>query len=132
EPPALERLAEGFGLSEFERVLLLMSARVGLGAAFARLCREGSGGRGPTFSLALAALPGAHWSALTPAAPLRYWRLLEVTPGEALAGSPLRIDERVLHYLAGTPCLDERLQGLGEPGPAPQEPAPSHGAGAAR
>src|SRR3712207_7086763 len=48
----------------------------------------------PTFSLALAALPGAHWNALVPEGPLRYWRLLEVGPGGSLTQSPLRIDER--------------------------------------
>ena len=36
-----------------------------------------------------------------PAGPLRRWRLLEVGAGETLAAAPLRIDERVLHYLAG-------------------------------
>lgn len=132
EPSALERLAAIFGLSDFERDLLLMTAGVELDAGLAARCREGSGARGPTFSLALAALPGAHWSALTPAAPLRYWRLLEVTPGDTLAASPLRIDERVLHYLAGTPCLDERLQGIAEPVDPPEHLAPSHAAAAHR
>jgi ATPase family associated with various cellular activities (AAA) len=132
DPPALERLAGAFGLSDFERDLLLMAAGVELDAGFAALCREAAGARGPTFSLALAALPGAHWSALTPAAPLRYWRLLEVSPGEALAAGPLRIDERVLHFLAGTPCLDERLQGLVEPVAPPEHLAPSHARAAER
>jgi hypothetical protein len=70
----------------------------------------------PTFSLALAALPEAHWSAITPGAPLRYWRLVEPGPGDAITTSPLRIDERILHYLTGQQYLDERLQGLVTPG----------------
>src|SRR5262249_39396919 len=83
-------------------------------------------------SLALAALPGAHWSALTPAAPLRYWRLVEVGPGPSLTTSPLRIDEWALHRLAGVPYLDDRLAGLVEPVPGGPEPVTSHRALAER
>jgi hypothetical protein len=59
-------------------------------------------------------LPEAHWSALSPAAPLRRWRLIEVLnqPGTPLTTSPLRIDERVLHFLTGIQHLDDRLVGL--------------------
>jgi ATP-dependent 26S proteasome regulatory subunit len=104
---ALERLSGLFGLSPFERDLLLLCAGVELDSRVAALC-----GSAPTFSMALAALPRAHWSALTPAAPLRYWRLIEVGVGAALANSPLRIDERILHYLAGVDYVDERLAGI--------------------
>ena len=69
----------------------------------------------PTFSLALAALPGAHWSALSPQAPLRYWRLIDIGPGASLTLSPLRIDERILHDLTGVAALDERLEGIVHP-----------------
>jgi hypothetical protein len=72
--------------------------------------------------LCLAALPGAHWSAITPAAPLRYWRLLEVGPGPLVA-APLRIDEWLLHVLVDAPGIDHRLFGLVSPvesaGPVP-------------
>jgi vesicle-fusing ATPase len=99
-----------FGLSPFESDLLVLCAGTELDAGFAELCREA--GNRPTFSLALAALPGAHWSALTPAAQLRYWKMIEVGPGDALMTAPLRIDERILHYLAGASYTDERLQGI--------------------
>ena len=118
---ALDRLVALFGLSPFERDLLVLCAGVELDAAFAPLCAAAQGDPArpyPTFSLALAALDGAHWSALTPDAPLRRWRLIEVAPGAGpvpLTLSPLRIDERVLHYLAGVQHLDERLAGLVEP-----------------
>ena len=52
-----------------------------LDAAFPSLCAAAQGNHQrpwPTFSLALASLAEAHWSALTPAAPLRRWRLIEV------------------------------------------------------
>jgi hypothetical protein len=71
-------------------------------------------------------LPGAHWSALVPAAPLRYWRLIEVGAGETLTTSKLNVDERILHYLAGVPYLDDRLRGLVELVRASGELPPSH------
>jgi len=74
----------------------------------------------------LAALPNAHWSAIAPNAPLRRWRLIEVRPGESLVTSQLRLDETVLHYLAGLPFQDERLQGIIEPLGHSEELAPAH------
>jgi len=117
-PAALGTLCATFGLSPFERSVLLLCAGIELDSSFAPLCAAAQGAANrdfPTFSLALAALPDAHWSALTPDAPLRRWRLIEVGVGSALTLAPLRIDERVLHYLAGVPQLDDRLAGLVEP-----------------
>jgi hypothetical protein len=117
-PAALETVSGAFRLSPFERELLLLCAGVELDSSFGALCAMAHGDPGrayPTFSLALAALPDPHWSALTPAAPLRHWRLIEIGAGSALTQSPLRIDERVLHYLAGVSHLDERLQAFLEP-----------------
>jgi hypothetical protein len=128
-PPALETLAETFGLTAFERDLLLMCAGMELDSSFAALCAAAQGDSRrayPTYSLALAALPGAHWSAVTPAEPLRRWRLVEAVSGDTLTSSPLRVDECVLHYLAGAAHLDERLQGLVEPLHVPDELPPSH------
>lgn len=128
-PSALDSLCDAFGLSMFERDVLLLCAGVELDAGFAAL-RAGAQGNSqrihPTFSLALAALTGAHWSALSPAAPLRRWRMIEVTPGDTLTSSPLRIDERVLHCLTGVSYLDSRLQGLVEPVPAHGEMPATH------
>src|SRR5262245_57549030 len=126
---ALDALCEAFGLSPFERDLLLQCAGVELDSAFAQLCATAQGDPQrayPTFSLALAALGEPHWSAITPTAPLRRWRLIEVGLGETLTGSPLRIDERVLHHLTGISCLDSRLQGLVEPLASPADLPGSH------
>ena len=134
-PSALELLCTMFALSTFERDLLLLCAGIELDSTFAAVCGEAQGDPArafPTLSLALAALPEAHWSALTPAAPLRRWRLIEVGSGSVLTLSSLRIDERVLHYLAGVQHLDERLAGLVEPLHQTSELAPSHHALAAR
>jgi hypothetical protein len=128
-PAALDRLCDAFGLSPFERDVLLLCAGVELDAGFAAACAEAQGSSQrafPTFGLALAALAGAHWSALTPAAPLRRWRFVEVAAGDALTSSPLRIDERALHYLTGVSYLDTRLQGLVEPSQSSPELPQSH------
>ena len=116
---ALGHLAEMFSLSPFEQDLLLLCAGVEFDGTFPSLCASAHGDprrNYATFSLALAALPDPHWNALTAAAPLRRWRLIEVTnSGEGLLQSQLRIDERVLHYLAGISYMDQRLEGLVRP-----------------
>jgi ATPase family protein associated with various cellular activities (AAA)/winged helix domain-containing protein len=124
-PPALESLTARFGLSEFETNILLLCAGVELDSRIAALCADaqGEGSRGtPTFSLALGLLPGPHWSALLPSAPLRYWRLVETSGGGLLTQSTLRIDERILHYLTGISYLDDRL--MGYIGPLARQEAP--------
>jgi hypothetical protein len=128
-PPALESVCDTFGLSRFERAVLAGCAGMELSGDFAALCGRAAGdaGRGAfTFSLALAALPEPHWTALSPEAPLRHWRLIEVGPGAALTQSPLRIDERVLHFLVGVAHRDPRLAGVVDAAPPPRELAPSH------
>lgn len=110
----LGRMTELFALSPFERSVLLLCAGMELDGEFPALCALAQRDPArvyPTFGLALAALPDAHWSALTPDAPLRYWRLIEVGGGASLVSSPLRIDERIVHFLAGVQHLDEHLAG---------------------
>ena len=117
-PPALETLCATFSLTSFERKILLMCAGVELDSRFASLyaaANKDTRSLLPTFSLALAAFDDAHWGALLPANALRFWRLVELVPSDTLTTSPLRIDERILHYLAGVPSIDERLRGLTEP-----------------
>ncbi|MFV2002823.1 MAG: hypothetical protein ACC619_07550, partial [Paracoccaceae bacterium] len=112
---ALEMLVSAFGLSSFEKELLLLLAAVELDGATAELSARFNGDsqrRVVTYSLALACLPDAHWSAITPGGALRHWRLVEVGPGETLTQSPLRIDEWALHFLTGTMEIDSRLQAV--------------------
>ncbi len=127
-PSAFDTLCAIFGLSAFERQVLLLCAGVELDAMFAPLCAAAQGDAQrnyPTFSLALAALPAAHWSALSPEAPLRWWQFIQVEPSRALTRSPLRIDERILHYLVGISHLDTRLDGIARPLTPPSELTPS-------
>jgi hypothetical protein len=126
-PPALNVLCSLFGLSAFERDILLLCAGMELDSQFASLIAPLNA---PTFSLALSILPEAHWSALTTIAPLRRWRLLEVGSGTGLSQSPLRIDEPILHYLTGTGYMDERLSGYVEMLPPAGKMVPSHQAAA--
>jgi ATPase family protein associated with various cellular activities (AAA)/winged helix domain-containing protein len=114
-PPAIERVVELFGLSQFERSLLLLCAGAEMDSKLAAACRLASGGeaRGAvSFGFALAALEDPHWSAIAPSRPLRRWRLIDLEPGWPLTEAPLRIDERMLHFLAGINQIDSRLQPL--------------------
>jgi AAA+ superfamily predicted ATPase len=128
DPAALDSLVSLFSLSPFERNIVLMCAGMNLDSTFDLLCASIQGDQHPfpTFSLALAALPGAHWSALAPDAPLRYWRLIEVSTNGLLTKSRLHINERVLHYLTGISSRDERLSGIVKPLLSETNLVPSH------
>ena len=128
-PPPLETLCELFGLTPFERQVVVLCAGVELDARFGKLCAAIQGDpRQPyaTFSLALDVLPAAQWAALYPESPLRRWRLVEVGNNDGLTRSPLRIDERVLHYLTGGDNVDERLAALVTPVPLAETLVGSH------
>jgi hypothetical protein len=117
-PPALEKLCQQFHLSPFERYILLLCVGIEVNGLFAPLYAsiQGDGQRiHPTFSLALTTFGAPNWGALAPHSPLRHWCLLEVGAGNALTTSPLRIDERILHYLLGVEYMDERLKGMVKP-----------------
>ena len=134
-PAALETLCAAFELTSFERKILLMCAGAEMDARFATLYAVLHGDTRrtqPTFSFALAAFQDAHWSALTPGRPLRRWHLIEVGQGDALTTSALRINGRVLHFLAGIPGMDERLEALVKPWSTAFDLAPSHRAIAER
>ena len=116
--PALVSLCDVFKLTPFERDILLLCAGTELDSRFSALCaamQQDLSKPYPTFSLALSALADAHWSAISPARPLRYWRLIEIGSGTIATQLPLRIDERILHYLTGTSYLDTRLAGYVRP-----------------
>lgn len=109
EANPLNRLCTVFSLTDFERDILMLCAGMELDTNCAAAIAHNQNGEGLTFLLALARLPGAHWSALMPTAPLRHWRLVTVASGPSLVGSALRIDERILHELLGLRHLDARL-----------------------
>jgi hypothetical protein len=128
-PPAIDRLADVFALSTFERELLLLCAGVEMDSSLGAECARAQGAPQRTYvtlGLAMATLAEPHWSALTPSRPLRLYRLLELDAGHGLTSAPLRIDERILHYLAGINLLDPRLQSLVRVSPSPDWIADEH------
>lgn len=125
--PALRFLAETLGLTDFEEFVLLLCAGYELDGQFAAAL-EGASRQPhakPCFELAMSMLVSGHWSALTPAAPLRRWRLIELERGDSLVTSALRLDERILHYVTGISYLDARLQGIMQIGQMPSVQPPS-------
>lgn len=123
---AIDGLCSILGLSVFERKVLLLCAGVELDEELSQMVLSVTSiSVLPTFRMALQIFPEAHWSALSPQSPLRYWRLIEVTPGELTAASPLKIDEQVLHYITGVNSLDERLAEFIEPTSGSEELVPS-------
>ena len=128
-PGAIDHLSECFDLSAFERDVLLLCAGVEMDAQLAAQCEIAVGEsrrQGATFGLALAALDSPHWSAVAPVRPLRRWRLVEVDESTGLSRGRLRIDERILHYLAGVSYLDVRLRSLLRPALPPTAMAETH------
>jgi hypothetical protein len=124
----LDAVCAAFRLSPFERSILALCAGAEIDGAFSDACARAGGSPFPTFGLALARLQDAHWSAITPAGPLRRWRLVVPEPGAALTRARLRIDERVLHFLAGVSYLDPAVDGLVEPVDDEGLLAPAHSA----
>jgi hypothetical protein len=128
-PPSLDVLCSAFGLSELERGVLLMCVGVEVDPPFAQLCAaaqpESLRGR-PSFGLAMATFPEPNWQACTPDAPLRRWKLVEVGAADTLTGAPLRIDERVLHFIMGQTYVDERLADALDVVPTGGRLVPSH------
>jgi AAA+ superfamily predicted ATPase len=116
-PPAIDTLGAAFDLTPFERDVVLLCAGMELDSRVAAACGAAQGDPQrsfPTFGLALSKLPNAHWNALLASGPLRHWHLVDFSsgggsPSAPLTTRPLKIDERVLHYLTGLPDLDERL-----------------------
>ncbi|HEY4677145.1 MAG TPA: ATP-binding protein [Candidatus Angelobacter sp.] len=113
-PPALVLLAHQFGLSRFERDVLLLCVAMELDTRVSRLCALAQNNAGtcfPTFALALIVFDDAAWEVVSPERPLRFWRAIEVctSPGQSLTTSPLRADERIVNFVKGLNHLDDRL-----------------------
>lgn len=119
-PPALVLLGRALGLSGFDRHVLALCAAVELDTRISDLCAKAQGDPNkpwPTFALAFALFDDPEWNALSPHAPLRYWRLLEINqPGALpLTGAALAADERIVNYLKGLNYIDDRLTPLLDP-----------------
>ena len=131
-PSTLDDVATGFGLTRFERSALLLAAGPELVAEVGEEVAALGAGSRPTFGLALAVLPDAHWSAITPPAPLRRWGLVRLADPSSPTRSAVLVEERVLHHLAGAGHLDARVAAISRPATAPAWLPPDLGAAAER
>jgi hypothetical protein len=116
-PPSLLILGKRFGLSRFDRDVLLLCAGVEMDTRIAALCGMAQGDTNanyPTFALAMALFDDPAWDTRSPRQPLRYWEMLEINQprSSALNASPLRADERIVNYIKGLNYLDDRLTPL--------------------
>jgi hypothetical protein len=128
-PPALVVLADRFGLTRFERDVLLLCVAVELHPGLAALCGAAQGDPRlsyPTFALAFTLFDDPTWEPLLPDRPLRHFDLVEIyqPPPTPLSASALRADERVVGFAKGVSYLDDRLASLlvspaDSDGPAP-------------
>jgi hypothetical protein len=135
EPPAIDSLSQLFQLTSFERSLLLLCAGAEMDSQLADACGQAQGHpqrRYVSFGLAMALFDDSHWDAITQSRPPRRLRMIEPQTGSNLTSAPLRIDERILHYLAGENALDPRLQWLLRPSPFPEWMGEEHRGIAAR
>jgi hypothetical protein len=126
--PALEALAQSFGLESFERDAVLLCFAVDEDPEFATLCayiQDDVIARYATSHLVLSVLCQSREeresarAAFLLSAPLRRFRLL--TLGEGGIGQctrPLRIDERVADYVRGINRFDESVVHLLRPVPS--------------
>jgi hypothetical protein len=121
EPPsAFQSLSTRLNLSPFEENVLLLCVAMELDTRTASLCARAHADTNrpyPTFALALALFDEPNWDALSPAHPLRYYQLIEISQsgGQPLTTSPLRADERIVNYIKGLNYLDDRLSPLLSP-----------------
>ncbi|WP_419191749.1 ATP-binding protein [Engelhardtia mirabilis] len=116
-PPHADVLGEVFDLSPFELSVVLLCAGWELDRG--KLSPWLGTGVGPTLGNAMALLPDAHWSASTPASPLRAFRLIDVDASGSLINSAIRIAEPVLHFLKGAPSASIEITRLSTPAPTP-------------
>ncbi|NET54913.1 MAG: ATP-binding protein, partial [Symploca sp. SIO2E6] len=109
---SLEQICQTFGLSPFERLILLCCVGQAIDLEFPKLfaiAHNKAESNYPTFQLATQCLPEPHWDALTNSHPLRRWQLVHCATSPELPRACLQIDEAILHYLMGEPYSDPLL-----------------------
>lgn len=108
----LDELCATFHLKAIERNILLMCAGMELMPDLRLLCAAIHGDpqlNYPTFALAAKIFPSVEWSVISSYSPLQQNHLIEIGASFPLTLSPLRIDQTLLCYLLGEPCLDSFL-----------------------
>ncbi|MEG4323830.1 ATP-binding protein [Microcoleus sp. AT3-A2] len=108
----LDELCVTFGLSAIERDILLTCAGMELMPDLRFACatiHDDPQLNYPTFTLASIIFPSFDWSVVSSYSPLQQNQLIEIGASFPLTLSPLRIDQTLLCYLLGEPCLDSFL-----------------------
>ena len=111
----LDEIVRGFGLSDFERAVLLLACGPDLVGDVTGELLEATGSGRISFGACLARLPEAHWDALTPQAPLRHWDMVRLSEPDAVLTSPLVPAERLLHHIVGAGYVDDPLAVISQP-----------------
>ena len=116
-PSTVMKISNLFGLSVFEKKILLLCAGIELDSKLSEtLAKFGKTVSPlPTFSLCMSVFRDAHWSAFLPESPLRHWFLIDIVNTDLLTLSPIKINETILHYLAGLPQIDPSFSELASP-----------------
>ena len=112
---SLGHLCSTFGLSNFERDVLLLCAGMELDRSWSNLCARAQRNGDlnyPTFGLAVTALDEPDWDSLHPGASLRNRGLIKFGVSNTVMNAPLQIDEQIFHYLLGNYYLNEPLMGI--------------------
>ena len=134
-PPAVELLASLFGLSRFERDVILLCLAPELDPSFERIyayVQDDNARTYPCAHLAVALFAGrgeaTTETSFGPQSALLRFGLVVVEPpphpGAALAARPLRLPPRLVEYACGTNHIDESVAGLVRPvRAAPLSPA---------
>ena len=118
EPSALSRLAAAFGLTVFERRLVMLCFALETDAQTAMVVAEASGERqagGMPVALAHAILGSEEWAASSPAGTLRRWHILEAPVSAPRAQLRLRLADAVTDALLGIFALDAQLVPVARP-----------------
>jgi AAA+ superfamily predicted ATPase len=119
--PALETVSQTFHLSKFERHILVLCAGAEIDGEISELCSRlyrNPNSKFPTFDIALRAFPEADWEAILPDSNLRRFQLVTIRNYDdiPLITTPVRIQERILHYLLGfKSVMDSSLDYLVRP-----------------
>lgn len=120
EPPAFEvadtsalhRIGLIFGLNDLELELLAVALACDVSDSVFRQARKLTHSEGTGMAIAQRLFGNALWKLICPEAPLRKWRLIEVTGTGPLRQRDLRVDERIIQAILGNVYVDERLSGL--------------------
>ncbi|MCG8364416.1 MAG: hypothetical protein MJA27_13925 [Pseudanabaenales cyanobacterium] len=94
----LDQLCHLFGLTPFERQILLLCVGL-LDLQFGALCAQlqwRPSRNHPSLGLAIALFPNTDPRVFSNQQPLQRWRLVEITPGYAMAQAPLRLSRMAL------------------------------------